>query len=80
MNDTGIMQEIRNLEQKIQESTERVAELSNKITEHKVGLSFDAVGQTDAIYEYEIDRENMIQQQMMLKQKLASLYKQVQIR
>lgn len=80
MNDTGIMQEIRTLEQKIQESTERVAELSNKITEHKVGLSFDAVGQTDAIYEYEIDRENMIQQQMMLKQKLASLYKQVQIR
>lgn len=80
MNDTGIMQEIRNLEQKIQESTERVAELSNKITEHKVGLSFDAVGQTDAIYEYEIDRENMIQQQMMLKQKLASLYNQVQIR
>lgn len=80
MNETGIMQEIRNLEQKIQESTERVAELSNKITEHKVGLSFDAVGQTDAIYEYEIDRENMIQQQMMLKQKLASLYNQVQIR
>ena len=80
MNDTGIMQEIRTLEQKIQESTERVAELSNKITEHKVGLSFDAVGQTDAIYEYEIDRENMIQQQMMLKQKLASLYNQVQIR
>ncbi len=80
MNDTGIMQEIRNLEQKIQESTERVAELSNKITEHRVGLSFDAVGQTDAIYEYEIDRENMIQQQMMLKQKLASLYNQVQIR
>lgn len=80
MNDTGIMQEIRNLEQKIQESTERVAELSNKIIEHKVGLSFDAVGQTDAIYEYEIDRENMIQQQMMLKQKLASLYNQVQIR
>ena len=80
MNDTGIMQEIRTLEQKIQESTERVAELSNKITEHRVGLSFDAVGQTDAIYEYEIDRENMIQQQMMLKQKLASLYKQVQIR
>ena len=69
MNDTGIMQEIRNLEQKIQESTERVAELSNKITEHRVGLSFNAVGQTDAIYEYEIDRENMIQQQMMLKQK-----------
>jgi predicted RNase H-like nuclease (RuvC/YqgF family) len=80
MNDTGIMQEIRTLEQKIQESTERVAELSNKITEHRVGLSFDAVGQTDAIYEYEIDRENMIQQQMMLKQKLASLYNQVQIR
>ena len=80
MNDTGIMQEIRNLEQKIQESTERVAELSNKITEHRVGLSFDAVGQTDAIYEYEIDRENMIQHQMMLKQKLASLYNQVQIR
>ena len=80
MNDTGIMQEIRNLEQKIQESTERVAELSNKITEHRVGLSFNAVGQTDAIYEYEIDRENMIQQQMMLKQKLASLYNQVQIR
>ena len=80
MNDTGIMQEIRNLEQKIQESTERVAELSNKITEHRVGLSFNAVGQTDAIYEYEIDRENMIQHQMMLKQKLASLYNQVQIR
>ena len=80
MNDTGIMQEIRTLEQKIQESTERVAELSNKITEHRVGLSFNAVGQTDAIYEYEIDRENMIQQQMMLKQKLASLYNQVQIR
>ena len=80
MNETGIMQEIRNLEQKIQESTERVAELSNKITEHGVGFSFNAVGQTDAIYEYEIDRENMIQQQMMLKQKLASLYNQVQIR
>lgn len=80
MNDTGIMQEIRNLEQKIQESTERVAELSNKITEHRVGLSFNAVGQTDAIYEYEIDRENMIQHQMMLKQKLALLYNQVQIR
>ena len=80
MNDTSIMQEIRNLEQAIQASNERVAELSNKITEHRVGLSFNAVGQTDAIYEYEINMENLISQQMSMKQKLATLYKQVQIR
>ncbi len=80
MNDTGIMQEIRNLEQKIQDSTERVAELSNRITEHRVGLSFNAVGQTDAIYEAEIDMQNVICEQMRMKEKLAGLYKEVMIR
>lgn len=80
MNDTNVMQEIRDLEQKIQKTTAHVAELENKIQEHKVALSFNAVGATDVIYEYEVDMENLIKQQMSMKQKLRTLYDRVQIR
>ncbi|MBP3544784.1 MAG: hypothetical protein J6J82_00560 [Alphaproteobacteria bacterium] len=80
MNDTNVMQEIRDLEQKIQNTTAHVAELENKIQEHKVALSFNAVGATDVIYEYEVDMENLIKQQMSMKQKLRTLYDRVQIR
>lgn len=41
MNDTNIMQQIRDLEQKIQAATEKVAQLEKRITEHRVGLSLD---------------------------------------
>ena len=80
MNDTNVMHEIRDLEQKIQNTTAHVAELENKIQEHKVALSFNAVGATDVIYEYEVDMENLIKQQMSMKQKLRTLYDRVQIR
>ena len=80
MNDTSIMQQIRELEQKIQRTTERVAEQEKKIQEHRVGLSFNAVGKTDTIYEDEIHMDNIIRQQMSMKQKLATLYKEVRIR
>lgn len=80
MNDTSIMQQIRELEQRIQRTTERVAEQEKKIQEHRVGLSFNAVGKTDAIYEYEINLENTITQLTSMKQKLSALYKSVQIR
>lgn len=80
MNDTNVMQEIRDLEQKIQKTTAHVAELENKIQEHRVALSFNAVGATDVIYEYEVDMENLIKQQMSMKQKLRTLYDRVQIR
>lgn len=80
MNDTNVMQEIRDLEQKIQTTTAHVAKLENKIQEHKVALSFNAVGATDVIYEYEVDMENLIKQQMSMKQKLRTLYDRVQIR
>lgn len=71
-----INQQIMDLEQKIQAATNTVAELERKILEHRVGLSFNAVGKTDVIYEYEIDMENVIKEQMSMKQKLSALYKQ----
>lgn len=80
MNDTVIMQQIIDLEQKIMDATERVAQMEQKIICDRAGLSFNAVGKTDEIYETEIDMENLIKQQMSMKQRLASLYKQVQIR
>lgn len=80
MNDNTIKQNIMDLEQKIQAATNTVAELERKILEHRVGLSFNAVGKTDVIYEYEIDMENIIKEQMSMKQRLSTLYKQVQIR
>ena len=80
MNDTNIMQQIRDLEQKIQAATEKVAQLEKRITEHRVGLSFNAVGKTDTIYEDEIHMDNIIRPQMSMKQKLATLYKEVRIR
>ena len=80
MNDSTIMQQIKDLEQQIQAATDKVAQLEKRITEHRVGLSLNAVGATDTIFEDEIHMDNIIKQQMSMKVKLATLYKSVRIR
>ena len=54
-------------------ATDKVADLERKIREHRVGLSFNAVGKTDAIYPYEVDLHNVIFNQMQIKQELEKL-------
>ena len=50
MNNIDIKQQINALEQELLAATDKVADLEKKIQEHRVGLSFNAVGKTDAIY------------------------------
>ena len=73
MNNIDIKQQINALEQELLAATDKVADLERKIQEHRVGLSFNAVGKTDAIYEYEVDLHNVIFNQTQIKQKLANL-------
>ena len=73
MNNIDIKQQINALEQELLAATDKVADLERKIQEHRVGLSFNAVGKTDAIYAYEVDLHNVIFNQTQIKQKLANL-------
>ncbi len=73
MNNINIKQQINALEQELLAATDKVADLERKIQEHRVGLSFNAVGKTDAIYPYEVDLHNVIFNQMQIKQKLEKL-------
>ena len=80
MTDITIKQQIMDLEQKIQASTDKVTELANRITQLKVGLSFNAVGETDAIYENEIDMDNLLRHKKSMEQQLSALYERSKIR
>ena len=73
MNNFDIKQRINALEQELMAATDKIADLERKIQEHRVGLSFNAVGKTDAIYPYEVDLHNVILTQMQIKRKLEEL-------
>ena len=73
MNNIEIKQQINELEQELLAATDKIADLERKIQEHRVGLSFNAVGKTDAIYPYEVDLHNVIFNQMQIKQELEKL-------
>jgi predicted nucleic acid-binding Zn-ribbon protein len=73
MNNIDIKQRINALEQELLAATDKIADLERKIQEHRVGLSFDAVGKTDANYTYEEDLYNVILNQMQIKQQLEQL-------
>lgn len=78
MNSIDIKQQINALEQELLNATDKIADLENKIQEHRVGLSFNAVGKTDLIYMYEVDLQNAIFHQTERQKKLAMLRTQLQ--
>ena len=78
MNNIDIKQQINALEQELMAATDKIADLERKIQEHRVGLSFNAVGKTDAIYPYEVDLHNVILTQMQIKRNLEELRTQFQ--